>query len=166
MKGEVSMISAEILFQIIVQGRLNSYVKGDQYKETVGIYNRHYEKEFGEYLFSDSYHGFNPYSGVEYIYIKGSRKPIWYCDYVGFVKKDSPIPDREVYTFLREARGNQLERSRGTLLLNYSYENGPLRYDTNFSGDMNNLLQFENFYYNDNFVAQQISGGRYCGAGE
>lgn len=154
------MINYETLFQLIVRGRLGSYVKGGQYKESKGLYRWHYEMDEGDYLFTDSYRGYNPYSGVEYIYLKEDKIPVWSCDYVGFVKKESPISEREVYDFLREARGCQLERSKGSLLLNYSYENGPLKYDTNFSGDMHSLLQFENIYYNDNFISQQISGGR------
>jgi hypothetical protein len=160
------MISQEKLFEIIVAGRLESYKQRESYKEINAVYKWYFETQQEEFLYTDSYRGFNPFSGVEYLYLRGSIEPLWYCDYIGFVKKDSPISPKEVFGFLREGRKNQLETSNGGLLLNYSYEGGPLKYDTSFSGDIFNLIHFENIFYNDNFIAQMISAGRITGEKE
>lgn len=154
------MICQRELFEIIVKGRSEAFIKGGQYKETNGIYKKHCELQIGEYKFTDSYRGYNPYSGVEYLYLKDESNPIWHCDYIGYVNVDSPVSDKNVYEFLVDARGSHLINCHGNLNMNYIYEKGLLRYETIFKGDMNNLLQFENFYHKDVLIAQQITGGR------
>lgn len=52
------------------------------------MYDLKFKLEIGDLIFTDSYRGFNPYSGVEYVYEKDNI-PVWSCDYVGYVDKDA-----------------------------------------------------------------------------
>ena len=98
-------------------------------------------------MFTDSYRGVNPYSGVEYVYEKGNNVPAWSSDYVGYVSQNNDISSEEVYKFLKEARGSHLKNCDYNLFSNYNYNNGKLKYETSFKGEVNSLLQIENFYY-------------------
>lgn len=109
---------------------------------------------------TDSYRGFNPYSGVEYVYEKNNSIPVWSCDYVGYVNECNNISSEEIYKFLKEARGNHLNTCEGNLFSNHVYRNGDFKYETFFQGDIYSLLQVENFYYKNLLVAQQITAGR------
>lgn len=160
------MISQERLFRIIAEGRSASYVRGAPYTEVNSLYRWHYEMMIDGCRFTDSYRGFNPYSGVEYVYAGDSQEPIWCADYVGYVRADSPVPDDEVYSFLKRGRGAHLQACEGALNTDFVYDEGPLRYETVFTGDMHNLLQLETFYHNGVFIAQQVTGGHYCGRAE
>ncbi|MFL0197722.1 DUF5680 domain-containing protein [Clostridium sp. WILCCON 0269] len=116
--------------------------------------------EIDDLIFTDSYRGFNPYSGVEYVYEKDNDIPIWSCDYVGYIKQDTNVSAEKIYRFLKEARGMHLKNCGGNLFSNYTYENGLFQYETFFQGDINSLLQIENFYYKALLSAQQITAGR------
>ena len=111
-------------------------------------------------IFTDSYRGFNPYSGVEYVYEKNNSIPVWSCDYVGYVNQNNNVSSEEIYKFLKEARGNHLNTCGNNLLSNHTYENGIFKYETFLRGDIHSLLQVENFYYKNLLVAQQITAGR------
>ena len=110
--------------------------------------------------FTDSYRGFNPYSGVEYVYEKNNNIPVWSCDYVGYANQNSDVASAEIYKFLKEARGNHLTNCGDNLFSNFTFENGLFKYVTSFQGDINALLQTENIYNNSLLVAQQITAGR------
>lgn len=86
--------------------------------------------------------------------------PVWSCDCVGYVNHDVKISSEEIYKFLKEARGRHLKYCQGNLFSNYDYENGMLKYETYFHGDVNSILQTENFYYKNILVAQQVTAGR------
>lgn len=110
-------------------------------------------------MFTDSYRGFNPYSGVEYIYIKGQREPIWSCDYVGYVLANSYVLEKEIYGLLKRNRGKHLLDCGGDLLSDYSNRDGDFGYHTRFSGDLNSILQTEEIYHRGTLVGTQLSAG-------
>lgn len=149
--------------KILAEGRYECYVRKNSsynpYKKSE-VYDWDFKLEIDDFIFTDSYRGINPYSGVEYIYEKDNNIPAWSCDYVGYVNQGANVSSEGIYKFLKEARGNHLKNCNGDLFSNYIYENGMLKYETTFQGDVNSLLQIENFYYNNLLVAQQMTAGR------
>lgn len=157
------MVPKEKIIKALIEGRRECYVKKspsyNPYKKSI-LYDWEFKLEIDDLIFTDSYRGFNPYSGVEYVYERGNEVPVWSCDYIGYVNKDIDISPGEIYKFLKEARGNHLNTCNGNLFTNHIYENGTHKYETFFQGDMHSLLQTENFYYKNMLVAQQITAGR------
>lgn len=156
------VITKSQLFDLLIIGRTESYIKkSSTYNPYVtdDIYDWHFELQHGEYSFTDSYRGFNPYSGVEYIYYKGQREPIWSCDYVGYVLANAAVSEKEVYGLLKKGRGKHLLDCVGNLLADYSYGDGDFDYQTCFSGDPNAILQTEIIYYRSMLVGTQLSAG-------
>ncbi|HBR01011.1 MAG TPA: hypothetical protein DD738_00165 [Ruminiclostridium sp.] len=104
------MVSVDELMRMLIKGRLECYVKKSStynpYTKSV-LYDWGFKLQIGDLLFTDSYRGFNPYSGVEYIYENNNNIPIWTCDYVGYV--NSCVSGEEVYRLLKEARKNYLK---------------------------------------------------------
>lgn len=157
------MISRELLMDIMIKGRMDCYVsKTDSYNpyRISDIYDWSYKLEVNELLYTDSYRGVNPYSGVEYVYEKDNHIPIWSCDYVGYVNHNSSITTKEVYHFLKEARGEHLQHCDKDLFMNYTYKKGKLKYESSFEGDVHSILQIENYYYENLLIAQHIAAGR------
>lgn len=158
------MITKEKLMSLLVRGRQKCYIKKSSdynpYKKSV-LYDWEFAIEIDGFIFTDAYRGFNPYSGVEYVYSAGNSTPIWSCDYIGYVVPGAEISAERVYGFLKEARGAHLLNCNGELFLDYLYENGALQYKTHFQGDIGALLQVENFYFEDSLIAQQITAGSF-----
>jgi len=157
------LITKEKLIKAIIEGRRECYVKKsptyNPYKKSI-LYDWEFKLEIDDLIFTDSYRGFNPYSGVEYVYEKGNSLPVWSCDYVGYVSQNSDVSSEGIYKFLKEARGNHLNTCGNNLFSNYTYVKGDFKYETYFQGDVHSLLQVENFYYKNSLVAQQITAGR------
>lgn len=157
------MISKEDLMQLLIKGRYECYIRKSSdynpYKKSI-LYDWEFKTEINGFIFADSYRGFNPYSGVEYVYIAGNDTPIWSCDYVGYVVPDIEISADKVYEFLKEARGAHLLNCNGNLFSDYQYDSGVLQYKTHFQGDVGALLQIENFYCGDKLIAQQMTAGK------
>lgn len=157
------MISEEKLIKALIKGRYECYVrKNSSYNPYTKseVYDWDFKLKIDDLIFTDSYMGFNPYSGVEYVYEKDSNVPVWSCDYVGYVNHDVKVSSEEIYKFLKEARGNHLKNCQGNLFSNYTYENEMFKYETFFQGDVSSILQMENFYYKNMLVAQQMTAGR------
>ncbi len=157
------MISKVKLVKALIKGRYECYVKkSSEYNPYVKseLYEWDFKIEIDDLIFTDSYRGFNPYSGVEYVYEKENNIPAWSCDYVGYVNRDAIVSSEEIYKFLKEARGNHLLNCQDNLFSDYIYENEKFKYETFFQGDVNSLLQIENFYCMNLLVAQQMTAGR------
>lgn len=150
--------------QIIIKGRNDCYIKKSSeynpYTKSV-LYDWEFKTQIDDFIFTDSYRGFNPYSGVEYVYNKHNNFPIWSCDYVGYVKQNTSVSAHEIYSFLKEARASHLKSCNGDLFSNHLYKNNMFKYETSFEGDVSSLLQIEDFYYNNLLIAQQITSGRF-----
>jgi hypothetical protein len=157
------LVSKEKLIITLIKGRYECYVRKDSsynpYTKSV-LYDWDFKLEIDDMIFTDSYRGFNPYSGVEYVYKKDNNIPVWSCDYVGYVDQDANVSSEEIYKFLKEARGKHLKNCKDNLFSNYTYENDLFKYKTSFQGDVNSLLQIENFYYKNLLVTQQMTAGR------
>lgn len=157
------MISKEKLINVLIKGRYECYVRKNSlynpYTKS-DVYDWDFKLEIDDLIFTDSYRGFNPYSGVEYVYEENNNIPVWSCDYVGYVNKDAKVSSEGIYKFLKEARGKHLNNCQGNLFENYTYDNEMFKYETIFQGDVNSILQIENFYYKSMLVAQQITAGR------
>ena len=157
------MVSKEKLIKTLIKGRYECYVKKspsyNPYTKSI-LYDWDFKLEIDDLIFTDSYRGFNPYSGVEYVYEKDKSIPVWSCDYVGYVNQGNNISSDEIYKFLKEARGSHLHTCNNNLFSNYTYENGTFKYETLFQGDVISLMQVENIYYRNLLVAQQITAGR------
>ncbi|WP_041736799.1 DUF5680 domain-containing protein [Caldicellulosiruptor acetigenus] len=114
----------DILQKVIIEGRLSCYVKKTKdfnpYIKS-DVYDWEFKKEINQYIFKDSYRGFNPYAGVEIIIEKESNKVVWICDYVGYVLDTCPIDANQVYDFLKEARGKHLVECKFNLFLNFTF---------------------------------------------
>jgi hypothetical protein len=157
------MISEDKLIKTLINGRYECYVrKNSSYNPYTksDIYDWSFKLETDDLIFTDSYRGFNPYSGVEYVYEKDNSIPVWSCDYVGYVNQNTNISVEEIYKFLKEARGNHIKNCKDNLFSNYKYENSKFKYETLFQGDIYALLQIEEFYYEGLLAAQQITAGR------
>ncbi len=157
------MISEDKLIKVLIRGRYECYIKkSTEYNPYVKseLYDWDFKMETDDLIFTDSYRGVNPYSGVEYVYEKDRSDPVWSCDYVGYVNRDAEVSAGEIYKFLKEARGKHLLNCNENLFSDYTYENGMFKYETFFQGDVSSLLQTENFYYNNLLAAQQITAGR------
>ena len=157
------MISRDKLMQILIKGRYECYIrKSADYNPYVKSdpYDWEFKLPINGFIFSDAYRGFNPYSGVEYVYKSLDELLVWTCDYVGYVNQDAIVPADRVYEFLKEARGAHLLNCNGNLFSDYSFESELFRYETHFHGDIRGLLQKENFFFEDRLVAQQMTAGR------
>ena len=110
----IVVIKAELmgaLIEVLIKGRIECYVKKSSAYNPYSpgqIYDWDFKLSWGDYLFSDSYRGFNPYSGVEYIYYKERSEPIWSCDYVGYALAGAGVSEKEIYGFLKQGRGKHL----------------------------------------------------------
>jgi len=156
------MIVKAQLIDILIIGRTECYVKrSSTYNPYVpgGFCDWNFELEQGEYLFTDSYRGFNPYSGIEYIYIKGRPDPPWSCDYVGYVLTNSFVSEKEIYGFLKKGRGKHLLDCCGNFFADYAYRDGDFGYKSRFNGNLNAILQTEEIYYLGTMVGTQVSAG-------
>lgn len=157
------MITQDQLIKALIKGRLECYIKKspsyNPYTKSI-LYDWEFKLEMDELIFTDAYRGFNPYSGVEYIYKKNHDIPIWFCDYIGYVNQDMDISSGEIYDFLKEGRKNHLDVCKDDLFSNYNYNKDILKYQTTFMGDLSSLLQIEDIYYKEILVAKQISSGR------
>lgn len=154
------MISKEKLMKTLIKGKYESYIRqNSSYNPYVKsmLYDWEFKLQINDLIYTDSFRGFNPYSGVEYVYEKNNDIPIWSCDYVGYVKQDAEVFPKEIYKFLKEARGNHLQYCDYNLFSDYRYENEMFHYETYFQGDVTSLLQIENFYYKNLLIAQQMS---------
>lgn len=123
-EGDYFMAKTEMI-NVLTIGRTEGYVKkSSAYNPYVpsDIYDWDFKLVCGNYLFTDSYRGFNPYSGVENIYIKNQDEPIWSCDYIGYILENTPVSAEEIYGFLKEGRGNHLLDCVGSLFIDYSYK--------------------------------------------
>lgn len=162
LEGFLSVVTQTELLNIIIKGRNECYIKKNYiYNPYVpgDVYDWHSELEHEQYIFTDSYRGSNPYSGVEYIYIQGHQSPIWSCDYVGYALENSSVAISEIYGFLKKARASHLSGCGGNLITDYSYINGKLSYQTTFSGTLKSILQIEEIHYCDSLVGRQVSAG-------
>lgn len=156
------MLTEAQLLDLIVRGRTECYIKkspGFNPYTSGDIYDWHFELEQGQYIFSDSYRGLNPYSGVESIYFNGQHTPIWSCDYVGYALKNPSVTENEIYGFLKKARASHLLGCGENLMTNYSFKDGDFTYQTSFSGSFKSLLQIEEIRYCDSLVGRQVSAG-------
>ena len=157
------MISQDKLMQILIKGRYECYIKKSiDYNPYVksNLYDWEFKLPIIGFIFTDAYRGFNPYSGVEYVYKSLDELPVWSCDYVGYVNQEATVPTDRVYRFLKEARGAHLLNCNGNLFSDYSFESELFRYETHFQRDVNSLLQIEKFFYGDRLVAQQMTAGK------
>jgi hypothetical protein len=105
------VITKDQLQELLITGRNECYVKGSSiYNPYISgdVYDWHFELKQGQYTFTDSYRGVNPYSGVKYIYLKGQRVPIWSCDYVGYAMENPFVAEKDIYGILKKGRGSHL----------------------------------------------------------
>jgi len=158
----VFFVTRTEIFDLLILGRTECYIKkSSTYNPYLpgDIYDWDFKLEHGNYLFTDSYRGFNPYSGVEYIYIKDQRNPIWSCDYVGYVLVNATVSEKEIYGFLKKGRGKHLIDCVGNLLVDYSYKDGNFNYQTGFIDNHEAIVQTEEIYYQGTLVGTQVSAG-------
>jgi len=105
------LVTKERIIKAIIEGRRECCVKKNSsynpYAKSI-LYDWGFKLDKNGLIFTDSYRGFNPYSGVEYVYERDNNIPVWSCDYVGYVNQDSDVSPEEIYKFLKEARGNHL----------------------------------------------------------
>ena len=157
------LLHRDELYRILIDGRQSCYVsKCQTYNpyEKSDIYDWHFEKAIDCYRFTDSYRGFNPYGGVEYIYLLNGSIPIWKCDYVGYVLSNCPVGAHEIYKFLKEARGCHLQECRSNLFSDFTYNKGLYCYMLKFEENSNGVLEKVDIYYDGLFVAQHIASGQ------
>jgi hypothetical protein len=143
------------LQQFILEASRATYASGNnsiKKKQKDGSTTIEYNN--GEYLYHDNYFGGEPYGGREVIFL--NKKPIWMMVYYGFVHEN--ISTRIVYSFLVKSL------SQSTLEMPYrgpsSYEEGELRYENNFEGDIKSLSGVEKIYKKDKCIyeAKYIGG--------
>lgn len=158
-----ALISEQELWHVLIVGRSQSYVRKsaayNPYRAS-SPYDWHAEMNVGGWRFTDSYRGFNPYGGVEYVYPQGSMVPVWSCDYVGYVLENALASANDVYAFLREGRAEHLRHCEGQLNTHYTHQHEAWRYETTFRGDVTALLQIEEIRYQERIVARQVAAGR------
>ena len=162
-EGDFLLIDEQELKEVLRTGRLECYVKTsptfNPYKPGK-IYDWKFELVVGKYLFKDSYRGTNPYSGIEYVLEEGNPLPLWSCDYVGYAKLKPMVTEKDVYGFLKKARGNHLENGKDNFLRHFDLFEGQFTYQSRFTGSLKGLLQIEEIYHEGDLVVQQISSGR------
>ena len=138
---------------------VNSTPDYNPYNKAKDDYDWHFENSNDKYKFTDSYRGFNPYSGIECVYANNSTKPFWISDYVGYVDLSCNIDSSKIYTFLKDARGNRLKNCNTDLFTNFDYVKDDLSYILKIQRIDNYVLEKVNILYNDNIVAQHIASG-------
>lgn len=157
------MFTKEQLIKVLIQGRFDCYVsKNKDYNPYVSsdLYEWHFEKMIDNYRFTDSYRGFNPYGGVEYVYIGEDSMPVWSCDYVGYVINNNLFTEGEIYSFLKEARGKHLKECNGDLFNYFEYSRDDLFYKVLFQGINNEVLEKVDIYYKNCLIAQHVASGK------
>jgi hypothetical protein len=157
------LIEESILIQVLRQGRLECYVKKSPTYNPYcpgEKYDWEFELSVGQYLFTDSYRGFNPYSGVEYVFENENSIPLWSCDYVGYANRKLDLSEKEIYGFLKKARETHLNSNSQCFFGNYSMREGEFDYVSNFSGNLAGLLQIEEISHRGDLVCRQVTSGR------
>ena len=112
---------------------------------------------FGQYRFTDSYRGFTQLNiCVSHIV----TRPHW--SWVSVFKNIfySTVSAKEIYGFLKKARGNHLNNNSQTLFDRYYMSEGEFDYVSNFSGNLAGLLQIEEITYRGILVCRQVTSGR------
>jgi hypothetical protein len=159
----LGLIEESKLIQILRHGRLECYIKKSPTSNPYSPgekYDWEFEFSFGQYRFTDSYRGFNPYSGVENIFENENPIPFWSCDYVGYADITMGVSTKEIYGFLKKARGNHLNYNSQSLFDRYSMSEGEFDYVSNFSGNLTGLLQIEEITHRGILVCRQVASGR------
>jgi hypothetical protein len=157
------LIEESKLIQVLRYGRLECYVKKSPTNNPYcpgEKYDWEFELSVGQYRFTDSYRGFNPYSGVEYIFEHENPIPLWSCDYVGYANIKLGVREKEIYDFLKKARGSHLTDNIQRLFDNYSMREGEFEYVSNFTGNFAALLQIEEISHQGDLVCRQVTSGR------
>jgi hypothetical protein len=157
MEGGISVIEERELIEVLITGRLECYAKTSLTFNPYhpgNIYDWEYERLVGKYLFKDSYRGFNPYSGVEYVFEEGKPLALWSCDYVGYAKLKPRVTEKDIYGFLKKGRGGHLKNGRDNFLKTFGFDEGQFKYQSRFNGSLYGLLQIEEIYHEGDLVAQ------------
>jgi len=129
------------LQEFILEASRATYASGDKSikkSQKDGSTTIEYKNE--DYFYHDNYFGGEPYGGREVIFL--NKKPVWMMVYYGFVHKN--ISAQIVYSFLVKSL------SHSTLEMPYRgpslYEEGGLKYENNFEGDIKNFSGTEKIY--------------------
>jgi hypothetical protein len=91
------MISNQELMSALIAGRSASYLKKSEehnpYMKAL-LYDWEFRLHLGGLLYTDSYRGFNPYGGVEYIFENGRGLPITQamCAVTALFRQMMPTP--------------------------------------------------------------------------
>jgi hypothetical protein len=163
-KGAFRLIDKCKLIELLRHGRLQCYVKKNPTDNPYSpgkIYDWEFELSFGQYLFTDSYRGFNPYSGVEYIFEKENPIPLWSCDYVGYAYLKFDVEEKAIYGFLKKARGSHLIENSQRFFADYTMSEGDFVYVSNCSGHLTGQLQIEEISHRGDLVCRQVTSGRF-----
>jgi hypothetical protein len=150
------------IIQAIIDGRISAYVsKTPGYNPYIRAddYDWYFEKSYGIYIFKDSYRGFNPYSGIETVCMNDNGKPVWTCDYVGYVHKNAGVNVSDVYGFLKESRGKHLKECKNDLYSDFEYHKEQFSYKLVFEVHENSILEKADIFYNGKLISQHIASG-------
>lgn len=151
------------LMRALITGRSEAYIKRadgyNPYKKAL-LYDWEFRLHLGSLLYTDSYRGFNPYGGVEYLFENGRGLPLWSADYAGYACAGSGTTAESAYHFLKEARGRHLSSCGGNLFSRFDDQSGLFTYQVRFEGNAASLSQTEDIYYNGKLALHQLTAGR------
>lgn len=156
------MTTMDMIMKALIAGRNDGYLKKtadyNPYRKSE-LYDWEFNERIDGFLYTDSYRGVNPYSGVEYLFAWNQKLPVWSCDYIGYVNRDEDISVEEVYRFLKKARRFHLLNCNGNVFAESTFQEGSLYYRTHTTNDASPLLQFEDFFFKNQLIARQIASG-------
>lgn len=151
------------IIQTIIKGRKLCYVRKTEkinpYVKSDNDYDWTFEQKNELYRFTDSYRGFNPYSGVEVVYSNNYNRIIWTCDYVGYVLSESLEKPSKTYAFLKTARGKHLEECEGVFFSNFEFKNDMFLYKLLFECNGNSVLEKADIFHEEKLIAQHVASG-------
>lgn len=157
------MILNSKMFHILKMGRIAGYVsvnnRGTSPYKKGDIYPNFFKISADGLMYTDQYRGFNPYSGTEYIYEEGNDKPIWYCDYIGWLEENIEISGKEAYAILRELRSLYIERIVDFARLDFTYEHNEKGIQVSFEGDWDQFKWVEKYYFQGSLIVTHFSCG-------
>jgi hypothetical protein len=133
------------LNEFLVKAKLQGYPTGEAEKLETGAKVLSYQN--GEYVYKDTYFGFDPFIGEEVVFYQG--KFIWGMNYYGKVVSDK-VSAKEVYEFLKKAM--QLVKEDRPFRGPSNFKEDDWEYIDEFKGTIENFKGNERIYYQQELV--------------
>ena len=111
------------------------------------------------FLYTDSKHGENPFSGIETVTEIESANVLWACNYTGAIQDKADVG--EILGMLRAGRLRYLERCTDSIATDCVVKDSGFTYSIVSSGSYALLSQTETIIFQDTILYSRIANSRY-----